>query len=111
MDEAGRFDHLLIMHGGRVLASGSPAQLHQQTGTTDLDAAFIALLPAELRQQHHQVEVPPLQTDANTAVAIAAEQLSMQFGDFTAVDRVSFQSARARSLAFWAPMVVANLPR
>lgn len=100
MDEAGRFDHLLIMHGGRVLASGSPAQLHQQTGTTDLEAAFIALLPAELRQQHHQVLVPPLLTDANTAVAIAAEQLSMQFGDFTAVDRVSFQIRQGEIFGF-----------
>ncbi len=100
MDEAERFDHLLIMHAGRVLASGSPAQLHQQTGTANLEAAFIALLPPEARQQHQQVQVPPLQTDANTPVAIAAEQLTMQFGDFTAVDNVSFQIRQGEIFGF-----------
>jgi len=100
MDEAERFDHLLIMHAGRVLASGSPAQLHQQTGTDNLEAAFIALLPPEARQQHQQVQVPPLQTDANTPVAIAAEQLTMQFGDFTAVDNVSFQIRQGEIFGF-----------
>jgi ABC-type multidrug transport system ATPase subunit len=54
MGEAERFDWLVAMDDGRVLATGTPAQLLERTATDDLDAAFIALLPAGKRQGHHR---------------------------------------------------------
>ncbi|RWE05503.1 MAG: ABC transporter ATP-binding protein, partial [Mesorhizobium sp.] len=59
MEEAARFDWLVAMDAGRVLASGTPADLLERTGAPDLDAAFIALLPPEKRDSHEPVVIPP----------------------------------------------------
>ena len=59
MDEAERFDWLVAMFAGRVLATGTPKELIARTGTDSLDAAFIALMPEEQRQGHVDVVIPP----------------------------------------------------
>ena len=43
MDEAERCDELVLMREGGVVASGTPAALHEQTGAGSLEQAFIAL--------------------------------------------------------------------
>lgn len=100
MDEAQRFDHLVAMDDGRVLAQGTPAELLAQTGTAGLEAAFIALLPEEKRRQHRVVEIPPLHADGADDIAIEARDLTMCFGDFVAVDRVSFRIRRGEIFGF-----------
>ena len=45
MEEAERFDWLMAMDAGRVLATGAPKELLSRTGAASLDAAFVALLP------------------------------------------------------------------
>jgi ribosome-dependent ATPase len=45
MDEAQRFDWTIAMDAGRVIATGTPAQLMERTRTTNLEEAFVALLP------------------------------------------------------------------
>ncbi len=99
MEEAARFDWLAAMDAGRLLATGSPAEILAQTETTTLDDAFIALLPEQRRAAHHRVEhLPPLaQTDG---FAIEAENLTMRFGDFTAVDHASFKIRRGEIFGF-----------
>lgn len=52
MDEAQGFDWLIAMDAGRVLATGTPAELLSSTGSTSLEEAFIALLPEERKQGH-----------------------------------------------------------
>ncbi|MBZ4157072.1 hypothetical protein JYG50_25540, partial [Escherichia fergusonii] len=52
MDEAERFDTVVAMDAGRVLAQGTPAELRQRTGTASLEAAFLALLPPERMAGH-----------------------------------------------------------
>ena len=99
MDEAQRFDWLVAMDGGAVLATGSPQELLERTGSTSLDDAFIALLPEEKRRDHTPVSKPPLTSD-DTDVAIEARDLTMQFGDFTAVDHVSFRIRRGEIFGF-----------
>jgi ABC-2 type transport system ATP-binding protein len=47
MDEAVRCDRLLLMRDGRLLADEAPAALLEQTGTTDIEAAFLALVEDE----------------------------------------------------------------
>ena len=42
--------------------------------------------------------------------AISIKNLTKKFGSFTAVDNISFDIPKARSLAFSAPMVPANPP-
>ncbi|HNI76976.1 MAG TPA: ribosome-associated ATPase/putative transporter RbbA, partial [Giesbergeria sp.] len=100
MDEAQRFDWLVAMDGGRVLAEGTPAALLQRTGAEDLEAAFIALLPEERRRGHQPVQHQPLPDGAEHAVAIEAHGLTMRFGDFTAVDSVSLRIRRGEIFGF-----------
>ncbi|CDX23875.1 putative ABC transporter (protein fusion consisting of two ATP-binding domains and permease) [Mesorhizobium sp. ORS 3324] len=100
MEEASRFDWLVAMEEGRVLASGTPADLLERTGAADLDAAFIALLPPEKRGGHETVAIPPRPTDADGVSAIEAAHLTMRFGDFTAVDDVSFRIGRGEIFGF-----------
>ena len=99
MDEAQRFDWLVALDAGQVLATGSPAQLLERTATPSLEAAFIALLPAEKKRGHVPVVIPPLQV-AEDDIAIEAHHLTMRFGSFTAVDAVSFRIRRGEIFGF-----------
>jgi len=47
MDEALRCDRLLLMRAGRLVADTTPAALLADTGETDPDAAFLALIRRE----------------------------------------------------------------
>jgi len=100
MEEAERFDWLVAMDGGRVLASGSAEQLKSLTGRQDMEAAFVALLP-EGRRRGHRGAVAPLRTPpGESPVAIEARDLTRRFGHFTAVDRVSFRIQRGEIFGF-----------
>jgi ribosome-dependent ATPase len=99
MEEATAFDWLAAMDAGRVLASGTPAALMTRTGTRDLDAAFIALLPEVRRRGHRALAIPPRRPDDGEP-AIEATRLTRRFGDFTAVDQVSFRIARGEIFGF-----------
>lgn len=153
MDEASRFHRMSLLHGGQVLATGTPEDIQQlarghivsMTGASrvrsapldtlrcafpqydlqgdavrvfvdeadpqaalaavaaltgpehltvakpDLEAVFVALL-----RQQGKVDLTPRALPAGhdhrrDGVAIAANALSRQFGDFRAVDEVSFE--------------------
>ncbi|TDX24741.1 ribosome-associated ATPase/putative transporter RbbA [Rhodovulum visakhapatnamense] len=89
MDEAERFDWLVAMDAGRVLATGSPGELKASTGAPDIERAFVQLLPEDKRGDGTTLQIPPLRDDG-AAPAIAARGLTKRFGDFTAVSDVSF---------------------
>ena len=99
MAEAQGFDWLAAMDDGKVLAVGTAPELMARTGTRDLDAAFIELLPEEKRRGHRALEVPP-HTPSAGGPAIEAEGLTRRFGDFTAVDHVSFRIERGEIFGF-----------
>ncbi len=99
MEEAERFGWLVAMDDGRVIGTGTPAELRARTGQATLDAAFIHLLPDERRHAHRTLTIPPRAGD-DEGWAIEAEHLSQRFGDFTAVDDVSFRIARGEIFGF-----------
>ncbi|MDR3532024.1 MAG: ribosome-associated ATPase/putative transporter RbbA, partial [Rhodopila sp.] len=99
MEEAERFDWLVCMNAGKVLAAGSPAELKKTTGGATVEDAFIALLPAEQRAGHKAIHIPPRRI-LDAAPVIVAHDLTCRFGDFTAVDRVSFTIARGEIFGF-----------
>jgi len=47
MDEAGRCDRLGFMREGRLIAEGSPDELRQRSGMTDLEQAFLKFAEAD----------------------------------------------------------------
>ncbi|MBO9332977.1 multidrug ABC transporter ATP-binding protein [Achromobacter pulmonis] len=99
MDEAQRFDWLVAMDDGKVLATGTPGELLEHTHSASLEEAFIRLLPDEKKRGHEPVSIPPLQAD-DQDIAIEAQGLTMRFGDFTAVDHVSFRIRRGEIFGF-----------
>ena len=99
MEEAERFDWLVAMDGGRVLATGTPDELMTRTGSDNLDSAFINLLPESRRQGHTALVVPPRESDGD-GYAIEAAGLTKRFDDFTAVDHVDFKIERGEIFGF-----------
>ncbi|WP_313296497.1 ribosome-associated ATPase/putative transporter RbbA [Diaphorobacter sp.] len=99
MDEAQRFDWLVAMDDGQVLDTGTPQALLARTHTRSLEAAFIALLPEDKKRGHAQVVIPPLQV-SDDDIAIEAQDLTMRFGDFVAVDHVNFRIRRGEIFGF-----------
>jgi ABC-2 type transport system ATP-binding protein len=51
MDEAGRCERLLLMREGRLLADDTPDALLRQTGSADIEGAFLALVDRDERDE------------------------------------------------------------
>jgi ribosome-dependent ATPase len=99
MDEAQKWDWIVAMDDGKVLATGTPKELMERTGTKDLEQCFIALLPEEKRAGHTELVIPP-RAAAKTEIAIEAKGLTRRFGDFTAVDNVTLSIERGEIFGF-----------
>jgi ribosome-dependent ATPase len=99
MDEAQNWDWIVAMDAGRVLATGSPAELMARTGTKDLERCFIELLPEEKRRGHTELVIPP-RVSTTSEIAIEANGLTMRFGNFTAVDHVTLSIERGEIFGF-----------
>lgn len=99
MAEAEQFDWLAAMDAGKVLATGSPAELKAHVNAKTLEQVFIALLPEEKRRGHKAITIPPRERQEGTP-AIEAQGLTMRFGSFTAVDQVSFRIERGEIFGF-----------
>ena len=99
MEEADRFEWLAAVDAGKILGTGSPAELRASTGGKTLEQAFIALLPEEQRRAHGALVIPPREAMDGVS-AIEARDLTCRFGDFTAVDHVSFRIERGEIFGF-----------
>jgi ribosome-dependent ATPase len=100
MEEAERFEYLAVVDAGRVLASGSPADLRERTGEQDMESVYVALLPIGLRHQRPDLELVPRRSQGDDPPAIEARELTRRFGDFTAVDRVSLEIHKGEIFGF-----------
>ncbi len=99
MEEAEQFGWLIAMNAGRVLATGSPSQLKASGHTPTVEEAFIAVMPEALRHGHVALVVPP-RVVVDGLPVIVARNLTVRFGDFTAVDDVSFTIQRGEIFGF-----------
>lgn len=100
MEEASSFDWLVAMDDGCILSQGSPQDLLARTATTSLDDAFIALLPEAKRRDYQPVQITSLSAAGESLTAIKAEKLTKRFGDFVAVDEVSFNIEKGEIFGF-----------
>ena len=99
MDEAERWDWIVAMDAGRVLATGSPKELMERTGTKDLERCFVQLLPEEKRSGHVDLTIPP-RPEGKAEIVIDAKGLTRRFGDFVAVDHVTLTIERGEIFGF-----------
>jgi ribosome-dependent ATPase len=99
MEEAERFDWLVAMDAAKILAAGMPTELKAAAGARTLEDAFIEFLPEEQRAGHRALRIPPRPV-AHTEPVIVAHGLTRRFGDFTAVDHVSFAIEKGEIFGF-----------
>jgi len=100
MDEAARFDWLVAMDEGQVLATGTTQELLARTKTTSLEEAFVALLPETKTRGHEKVTIPPREAALDGEIAIEAQNLTKRYGNFVAVDNVNFRIERGEIFGF-----------
>lgn len=99
IEEAEQFEYLLAMNAGELLAADATSKVLQDTDSKTLEEAYIKLLPK--RDHYFDFDnIPPFEPIPDEPPAIKAENLSKQFGDFTAVDNVSFEIPRGEIFGF-----------
>jgi len=98
MEEAEQFERCLMLDRGRLIAAGSTAELARVSASGRLDEAFTHFQGGAAQRQAPLL-IPPLPTHS-AEIAIEARELSLRFGDFTAVDRVSFAIRRGEIFGF-----------
>ncbi|MBB3564306.1 ribosome-dependent ATPase [Rhizobium sp. BK512] len=99
MEEAERFDWLAALHAGKLIATGSPAEIMRHAGQKTLEAAFTALMPNADKAGLGPLAVTP-RVIVDGPPAIEAEGLTCRFGDFVAVDHVSFRIRKGEIFGF-----------
>lgn len=90
MQEAATFDSIIAIDDGKVLMQGTLQEILKNTNSVDIDGAFIKLLPSEKRVGHEKLVVSK-KNDEGSSYSIEVENLTMKFGDFTAVDSVNLK--------------------
>jgi ribosome-dependent ATPase len=98
MEEAEYFSRIVAMDKGRILAAGEKTNVLRDAGARDVEAAFVALRGGKHANSWTSAPLGPL--EPNAVSAIIAKDLTCRFGDFTAVDSVSFEIARGEIFGF-----------
>ncbi len=100
IDEAEQFEYLLAMDDGQILVHGHTPDILRQSGCATLEQAYIRMLPENKQTHWDDSRLPPFVPDPALPPAIEAENLSKRFGDFTAVDHVSFRIQQGEIFGF-----------
>ncbi|UVL61487.1 ribosome-associated ATPase/putative transporter RbbA [Pseudomonas sp. B21-032] len=98
MEEAEQFEHCLMLDRGRLIAAGLSEELAAATASHKLDDAFTHFQGDSQRSQQPLV-IPP-RDSGDAEIAIEAHELTLRFGDFTAVNKVSFAIGRGEIFGF-----------
>jgi ribosome-dependent ATPase len=99
MEEAERFEYLVAMDAGRILVFDETPTVLARTPSHTLEAAYIDLLPPDKRGSGEPLNIPPRPT-TDGPPAIEAKGLTRRFGDFIAVNDVSFRIERGEIFGF-----------
>lgn len=102
MDEAERFERVVAIDEGRILASGLKAEVLAQADALTVEDAYLALQRPSRRGDRSPLIIPKLE-GVGGPPAIDARELTIRYGDFTAVDHVSFQIAKGEIFGFLGP--------
>ena len=100
IEEAQRFERLLAMDAGRLLENKPTADVLADYGTDVLEEAYVKMLPPEKQQGSGGLDITPFVPDPDAPPAMEAHGLTKRFGDFTAVDHVSFTIQKGEIFGF-----------
>ena len=98
MEEAEQFEHCLMLDAGKLIADGLSRDLAAVTPSGKLDDAF-TYFQGDRKRSSQPLVIPPRPHD-NLDIAIQAHELTLRFGDFTAVNKVSFAIGRGEIFGF-----------
>ena len=98
MEEAEQFEHCLMLDRGKLIAAGLSQELAAVTPNGKLDEAFTHY-QGDSGHSNEPLVIPP-RTGDNSDIAIEAHDLTLKFGDFTAVNKVSFAIGRGEIFGF-----------
>ena len=98
IEEAEPFAQLWAMDAGKLLVNAPTREV--MAGHTNLEAAYIRLLPPEKQQGTGGLDLTPFVPDPRLPPAIEAHGLTKRFGDFTSVDNVSFTIQQGEIFGF-----------
>ena len=98
MEEAEQFEHCLMLDAGKLIADGLSRDLAAVTPSGKLDDAF-TYFQGDRKHSSQPLVIPPRPHD-NLDIAIQAHELTLRFGDFTAVNKVSFAIGRGEIFGF-----------
>ena len=99
-DEAKRFEYLLAMDDGRLIVNAPTQQVLDDTHTDTLEEAYVKLLPPTKQDKGGVLQLTPFVAEKDAPPAIEAKDLTKQFGDFIAVNNVSFTIQRGEIFGF-----------
>ena len=100
IEEAEQFRQLLAMDAGKLLINAPTAATMRDYGCATLEETYIKLLPPEKQQGTGGLDPTPFIPDPHAPPAIEAHSLTKTFGDFTAVDHVSFTIEKGEIFGF-----------
>ncbi|OAI94961.1 ribosome-associated ATPase/putative transporter RbbA [Pseudomonas putida] len=98
MEEAEQFEHCLMLDRGQLIAAGLSSELASVTPGGKLDEAFTHF-QGDRRHDAEPLRIPPRDSQ-DDSIAIEAHELTLRFGDFTAVNKVSFAIGRGEIFGF-----------
>ena len=98
IEEAEPFAQLWAMDAGKLLVNAPTREV--MAGHTNLEDAYIRLLPPEKQQGTGGLDLTPFVADPSLPPAIEAHHLTKRFGDFTSVDNVSFTIQQGEIFGF-----------
>ena len=98
MEEAEQFEHCLMLDRGTLIATGLTQELAAVASTGKLDEAFTHY-QGDTGHSNEPLVIPP-RVSHNSDIAIEAHDLTLKFGDFTAVNNVSFAIGRGEIFGF-----------
>ena len=100
IEEVQRFERLLAMDAGRLLENKPTADVLADYGTDVLEEAYVKMLPPEKQQGSGGLDITPFVPEPAAPPAMEAHGLTKRFGDFTAVDHVSFTIQKGEIFGF-----------
>ena len=108
LDEAARCDRVGLLHNGRLIACGTPAEL-TGNGAVSLDDLVIGKIGGDSSTPFGYAQDGPLRVrelrgmSGDEPSAVSLNHLTKRFGDFTAVDGVSLNVPRGQIFGFLGP--------
>ena len=95
MDEAMKCDRIALINEGLIMDTGVPGELVAKYGLPTIEQVFIALMsdgkmPVDIRRS--------IKPDSHCVIEV--DNLVKRFGDFTAVDNISFKVRRGEIFGF-----------